>query len=273
MSMMGTLSMLVSAHPRTSNERAQMKLEKRTALVTGAGNGIGKAIAAALGREGARVLIADLANADAVAAELGAAGIEARSIAVDVTREDDVARLAQFAADAYGGLDVVVNNAAVFSTLIPGRFETISAAEWRKVMDVNTLGVFQVCKACLPLLKRSSAARIINLCSGVAFKGNPLFLHYVASKGAVLSMTRALARELGEHNILVNAIAPGFTLSENVEKNAGLMNARAPAIAGRSLARDMYPDDILGAAVFFAGPDCAFITGQTLVIDGGFYMH
>ncbi len=251
-----------------------MKLAQRTALVTGAGNGIGRAIATALGREGARILIADRANAEASAAEMVAAGIDAHGVTMDVTSEDDVARMAMVAAERFGGLDIVVNNAAIFSTLMPKPLEQISAAEWRQVMDVNTLGVFLVTKAALPLLKQSPAPRIINLCSGVAFKGNALYLHYVASKGAILSMTRALARELGPHNILVNAIAPGFTLSENVESNDALMSmVRGPSIAGRALARDMYPADLVGAAVFFAGPDCGFITGQTLVIDGGAYFH
>ena len=251
-----------------------MKLSQRIALVTGAGNGIGKSIAMALGREGASILIADLVNAQSSAAELTAAGITAHGVTLDITSEEDVAGLAKLAVERYGGLDILVNNAAIFSTLVPKPMEEISAAEWRKVMDVNTLGVFLATKAVLPLLKKSPAARVINLCSGVAFKGNPLYLHYVASKGAILSMTRALARELGTHNILVNAIAPGFTLSENVEANAALMSmVRGPSIAGRALARDMYPDDLVGAAVFFAGPDCGFITGQTLVIDGGSYFH
>ena len=251
-----------------------MKLAQRSALVTGAGNGIGRAIATALGREGARILIADMHNAEATAAELVAAGIDAHGITMNVTSEEDVARLAEVAAERFGGLDIVVNNAAIFSTLMPKPLEEISATEWRQVMDVNTLGVFLVTKAALPLLKRSPAPRIINLCSGVAFKGNALYLHYVASKGAILSMTRALARELGPYNILVNAIAPGFTLSENVESNDALMSmVRGPSIAGRALARDMYPADLVGAAVFFAGPDCGFITGQTLVIDGGAYFH
>ena len=251
-----------------------MKLAQRTALVTGAGNGIGRAIATALGREGARILIADRANAEASAAEMVAAGIDAHGVTMDVTSEEDVARMAEVAAERFGGLDIVVNNAAIFSTLMPKPLEQISAAEWRQVMDVNTLGVFLVTKAALPLLKQSPAPRIINLCSGVAFKGNALYLHYVASKGAILSMTRALARELGPHNILVNAIAPGFTLSENVASNDALMSmVRGPSIAGRALPRDMYPADLVGAAVFFAGADCGFITGQTLVIDGGAYFH
>jgi len=246
-----------------------MKLQQRTAIVTGAGSGIGKAIAAALAAEGARVIVADLRNAEAAAAELGA-----RGIACDVSSEADCARLAAFAEKEFGGADILVNNAAIFSTLVPKRFEEISAQEWRKVMDVNTLGPFLCTKALLPLLKRSTAARVINISSGVAFKGNPLYLHYVASKGAVLSMTRALARELGEFNILVNGIAPGFTLSEGVEANAELIaGARGPSLAGRVLGRDMYPADIVGAAAFFAGPDSAFITGQTLVVDGGAYFH
>ena len=251
-----------------------MKLKERIALVTGAGNGIGKAIAAALGREGARILVADLANAEGAAAELAAAGIDAKGIRMDITSEADTARTMQFASETFGGLDIVINNAAIFSSLVPKPLEEISAAEWRQVMDVNTLGTFLVTKAALPLLKKSSGARVVNLCSGVAFKGNPLYLHYVASKGAILSMTRAMAKELGAHKILVNAIAPGFTLSENVEGNPALMEkVRGPSIAGRSLARDMYPEDVVGAAVFFSGPDSAFITGQTLVIDGGSYFH
>ena len=251
-----------------------MKLDRKVALVTGAGNGIGKAIAAALGREGARILVADRANAQGAAAELASTGIEALGVKVDITSEEDVARAMALAESQFGGLDIVVNNAAIFSTLKPKPMEEISAAEWRQIMEVNTLGTFLVTKAALPLLKMSAAARVVNLCSGVAFKGNPLYLHYVASKGAILSMTRAMAKELGAHKILVNAIAPGFTLSENVENNPDLMEkVRGPSIAGRSLARDMYPEDLVGAAVFFSGPDSAFITGQTLVIDGGSYFH
>ena len=251
-----------------------MKLKERIALVTGAGNGIGKAIAAALGREGARILVADLENAEGAAAELAAAGIDAKGIRMDITSEADTARTMQFASETFGGLDIVINNAAIFSSLVPKPLEEISAAEWRQVMDVNTLGTFLVTKAALPMLKKSAGARVVNLCSGVAFKGNPLYLHYVASKGAILSMTRAMAKELGPHKVLVNAIAPGFTLSENVEGNPALMEkVRGPSIAGRSLARDMYPEDVVGAAVFFSGPDSAFITGQTLVIDGGSYFH
>jgi NAD(P)-dependent dehydrogenase (short-subunit alcohol dehydrogenase family) len=251
-----------------------MKLRGRTAIVTGAGAGIGKAIAAALAAEGAGVIIADLRNATQAAAQLAEGGAKARGLECDVAKEADCARLAAFAEKEFGGADILVNNAAIFSSLTPKPFHEITADEWRRVMEVNTLGPFLCSKALYPLLKRSDGARIINISSGVAFKGNPLYLHYVASKGAVLSMTRSLARELGADNILVNGIAPGFTLSEGVENNPALIaGARGPSLAGRVLGRDMYPSDLVGAAVFFAGPDSAFITGQTLVVDGGAYFH
>jgi NAD(P)-dependent dehydrogenase (short-subunit alcohol dehydrogenase family) len=250
------------------------KLTGKTAVVTGAGSGIGRAIAGALSAAGANIVIADLHHADATAQSLRNNGAHAVGITADIASETGSLALAETAQREFGGADILVNNAAIFSSLIPKPFEEISAEEWRRVMEVNTLGPFLCCKALLPLLKQSNAARIINISSGVAFKGNPLYLHYVASKGAVLSMTRSLARELGAYGILVNGIAPGFTLSEGVQANAALVaGARGPSLAGRVLNRDMYPDDLLGAAVFFAGPDAGFITGQTLVIDGGAYFH
>jgi NAD(P)-dependent dehydrogenase (short-subunit alcohol dehydrogenase family) len=251
-----------------------MKLADRTAIVTGGASGIGRAIAEGLAREGANVVIADRRGAEAAAAALGEAGYAAFGITADVTSETDMARMAEATQARFGGIDVLVANAAIFSTLKPKPFEELSADEWRQVMDVNTLGVFLGVKACLPALSRSAAARIVTISSGVAFKGNTLYLHYVASKGAVVSMTRSLARELGPRRILVNSIAPGFTLSEGVMENQALIDgAGAPSVAGRALARDMYPSDVVGAAVFFAGPDCGFVTGQTLVVDGGSYLH
>ena len=248
-----------------------MKLLNRIAVVTGAAAGIGRAIAERLAAEGARVLVADLRGSAAAAASLGP---QAHGVDCDIASEADCARLAAFAETELGGADILVNNAAIFSSLVPKRLEEIGADEWRRVMEVNTLGPFLCVRALLPLLRRSSAARVINISSGVAFKGNPLYLHYVASKGAVLAMTRAMARELGEWNILVNGIAPGFTLSEGVQSNPALIaGARGPSLAGRVLGRDMYPADLVGAAAFFAGPDSAFITGQTLVVDGGAYFH
>jgi len=251
-----------------------MKLAGRTAIVTGGAMGIGRAIAEGLAAEGARVMIADRARAEEAAAEMTARGFTASGIACNVADEADVERMAARTIERFGGIDILVTNAAIFSALKPKPFETLTAAEWREVMEVNTLGVFLCVRACAPALERSGHGRIVTISSGVAFKGNTLYLHYVASKGAVVSMTRSLARELGPRNIVVNSIAPGFTLSDGVQSNQDLIEGvRAPSIAGRALMRDMYPQDLVGAAVFFAGPDCAFVTGQTLVVDGGSYMH
>ena len=178
------------------------------------------------------------------------------------------------AQDAFGRVDILVNNAGIYSTLRPKPFEQIDVAEFRRVMDVNVIGLFLCCKAVVPAFERQRSGRIINISSGVAFKGNPLMAHYVASKGAVVSLTRALATELGPRGILVNSVAPGFTLSDNVERNAELVaGAKEPSLRGRVLARSMTPADLVGAVAFFASADAAFITGQTLVVDGGAYFH
>jgi NAD(P)-dependent dehydrogenase (short-subunit alcohol dehydrogenase family) len=170
---------------------------------------------------------------------------------------------------AFGRIDILVNNAALFSTLEPRPFEKIDAAEWRRVMEVNTLGVFLCCRACVPHLRAAGGGRIINLASGAPLKGVPLLLHYVSSKGAVIAFTRALAREVGKDGITVNALAPGFTLSEGLVKSAVHVKHGEPSRASRAIMRDERPDDLVGAVSFLASADAAFITGQTLVVDGG----
>src|SRR5579864_6584071 len=251
-----------------------MQLAGKVAIVTGGATGIGYAIAEALAGRGASLVVADIAKAEEAAARLGAHGARAIGIAMDVASETDTAALADRAVSAFGGIDVLVNNAGIYTSLKPKPFEEIEPAEWRRVMEVNALGPFLCIRAVLPAMKARGGGRIINISSGVAFKGNPYMAHYVASKGAVVSLTRALATELGPHNVLVNSVAPGFTLSEGVLANPELIaGVKERSLRGRVLARDMTPADLVGAVAFFAGPDADFITGQTLVVDGGAYFH
>ncbi|HUN48296.1 MAG TPA: glucose 1-dehydrogenase [Stellaceae bacterium] len=251
-----------------------MQLAGKVAIVTGGAKGIGHAVAETLAARGASLVLADQEGAKEAAARLAGKDGRAIGLAVDVASENDTAKMAEAAVSAFGGIDILVNNAAIFSSLTPKPFEEIDPADWRRVMEVNTLGVFLCAGAVLPAMKARGGGRIVNISSGVAFKGNPWFAHYVASKGAVVSLTRALATELGRHNVLVNSVAPGFTLSDGVVANPALVaGAREPSLRGRVLARDMMPSDVVGAVAFFAGPDSAFITGQTLVVDGGAYFH
>ena len=247
-----------------------MRLQGRTAIVTGAGSGIGKVLATRLAQDGAAVVIADLAKYDVAADEIAkATGARTLGLKVDVASEQDVARMAEETTKAFGRIDILVNNAALFSALEPRPFERIDAAEWRKVMEINTLGVFLCCRACVPHMRKAGGGRIINLASGAPLKGVPLLLHYVSSKGAVIAFTRALAREVGKDGITVNTLAPGFTLSEGVLKSAAHVKHGEASRASRAITRDERPEDLVGAVSFLASADAAFITGQTLVVDGG----
>jgi len=246
------------------------KLKGRVAIVTGGGSGIGKALAMRLARDGASVVVADISNFDVSAAEIAkASGARTLGLQVDVSSESDAARMAAETVKAFGRIDILINNAAIFSSLELKAFEKIEAAEWRKVMDVNTLGVFLCCRACAPHMRSGGYGRIINLASGAPLKGVPLFLHYIASKGAVIAMTRGLARELGADGITVNSLAPGFTLSENVAKQEHHVKQGERTRLTRAIQRDEKPEDLVGAISFLASEDAAFITGQTLVVDGG----
>jgi len=246
------------------------RLKGKVAIVTGAGSGIGRALAGRLASDGAAVVIADLRNYDVAAAEIAkASGARTLGLQVDVSSETDVARMATETVKAFGRIDVLVNNAAVFSTLQLKPFEQIDVAEWRKVMDVNILGVALCCRACVPHMRAAGGGRIINLASGAPLKGVPLFLHYISSKGAVIAMTRGLARELGKDGITVNSLAPGFTLSENVAKDPVHLKQGEITRMTRAIQRDEKPEDLVGAVSFLASADAAFITGQTLVVDGG----
>ena len=245
-------------------------LDGKVAVVTGAAQGIGAAIARGLAAEGARIVVADVQRAEQAAADY-AGGV---GVAVDVADEDAVAQLAAEVAARCGGVDILVNNAGLYASLAMRPFTEIPVDEWRKVMDVNVLSMFLASRAFVPLMRERGGGRIVNISSGTPFRGVPFLLHYVTSKGAIVALTRALAKELGPDEILVNCVAPGFTMSEGVKEHPDVIEKlRDVSVAARTLQRDQEPDDVVGAVVFLSGPGAAFITGQTMVIDGGQYFH
>ncbi|MBI4491198.1 MAG: 3-oxoacyl-ACP reductase FabG [Chloroflexi bacterium] len=252
-----------------------MRLQDRVAIVTGGGIGIGKVYSRALAAEGARVVVADIAAeaAEQVAVEIVGRGGQALAVRVDVTSVESTEAMARQAVERFGQLDVLVNNAALFTGILPKKsFDQIGPDEWDRVMAVNTKGPFLCVKAVYPYFRERRAGKIINIASVVAFSGAPGFVHYVASKAAVIGFTRALARELGPHNVTVNAIAPGVTASETAAPLIAEEDMRFQ-VQARAIKRVQVPEDIAGAVVFLASPDSDFITGQTLVVDGGLKMH
>lgn len=254
--------------PRAS----QVNLAGKVAIVTGGASGIGFAIAQELAERGARVAICDLAQAVDAAVRLGrdAIGIEA-----DVSDEVSVQQAIDRVLAACGRIDILVNNAGLFTTITRAPFDTLPLDEWRRVLDVNVTGTFLFSRAVIAATRQAGGGRIVNITSGSVWSAPPLMLHYVTSKGAVTAMTRSLAREVGSDNITVNAVAPGFTLSAGVLENRRdmLETARERARLARALQRDQQPEDIVGAVTFLCGDEGRFITGQTLVVDGGAVMR
>jgi 3-oxoacyl-[acyl-carrier protein] reductase len=253
------------------------RLEGRVAIVTGGGHGIGKAYAERLADEGAHLVVVDIDGpaAQTVAAHLMETGsLKALGLKVDVTSERDLAEMVNQTVEAFGRIDILVNNAAMFATVPMSRlpFDQLSPEEWDKLMNVNLKGMWLATRAVAPVMRAAKYGKIINISSGSAFKGTGGRIHYVTSKAGVLGFTKTLAHDLGADNITVNAVAPGSTLSE--EKPTGeILKYRAAAASTRPLARQQVPEDIVGAVAFFASPDSDFITGQTLVVDGGAFMH
>ena len=340
-------------------------LDGKVALVTGAAQGIGRALADGLAAEGARIVVADLRGAEEAAASYdGGVGITA-----NVADEDDVRRLTEAAVAQCGGIDLLVNNAGLYASLEMRPFDQIPLAEWRQVMDVNVASMFLTARAVVPVMRGRGGGKIVNISSGTPFRGVPFLLHYVTSKGAIVAFTRALARELGKDailvnnaglyaslemrpfdqipleewrqvmdvnvasmflmarevvpvmrargggrivnissgtpfrgvpfllhyvtskgaivaftralakelgndGVLVNCVAPGFTMSAGVEAHPEVIEKlRDVSIAARTIQRDQLPEDVVGAVVYLCGPGAAFVTGQTIVIDGGQYFH
>jgi len=213
-------------------------------------------------------------DGSAVAARIGAAGGEAIYCRADVTSATSVAALVADTLARFGSIDVLVNNAGIFADLAKKPFTEIDDAEWDRVMAVNLRGAFACAKAVAPAMIAKGRGKIVNIASGTVFKGFSGALHYVASKGAVVAMTRCLARELGPHDICVNAIAPGLTMSEAVVDNPEWGGAAGDAtVASRALRRAQQPADIVGTLIYLASDASDFVTGQTIVVDGGSVMR
>ena len=238
-----------------------MRLKGKVALVTGGAQGIGAAIADGLRADGAEVVIADLNPPEG--------GIQA-----DVADEAEVERMVDEVVARHDRLDILVNNAGLYASLAMRPFTEIPLDEWRQVMEVNVASMFLTCRAAVPVMRANGGGKIVNISSGTPFRGVPFLLHYVTSKGAIVALTRALAKELGKDGIHVNCVAPGFTMSAGVEAHPEVIEKlRDVSVASRTIQRDQVPEDVVGAVVFLCTPAADFITGQTMVIDGGQYFH
>ena len=241
------------------------RLEGKVAIVTGAGRGIGHAYCVALAKEGALIVAVDVTDTARTKTAVEKLGVKSLAVKADVSNEDDTLRMAQEAINAFGRIDVLISNAAI-SPEQP--LDEITFADWRKVLSVDLDGVFLCAKAVIPQMKKQNSGRIINIASSTFFQSFPNLAHYITAKAGVIGLTRALATELGDYGILVNAISPGLTQTERTatvpDEIWGMQ------VAMQSVKRRESPEDLVGAAVFLASDDASFITGQTLSVCGGF---
>lgn len=252
------------------------ELDGKVAIVTGGGHGIGKAYCHHLAEHGASVVVAELDGAagESVAEELNQKGYPALAVQTDITSEADVNHMVAETLKTFGNIHILVNNAAMFATVPMSRapFDEITVDEWDKMMAVNLKGTWLVTKAVTPTMRKQKYGKIITVSSGTALKGANNRIHYVTSKAGILGFTKTLANEVGTDNICVNCIAPGSTLSE-AGADESIIKMREAAIKTRALKRVQKPEDMLGALLFLCSPASDFITGQTLVVDGGSAMH
>ena len=247
------------------------RLDGKVAVVTGAAQGIGETYAKALAAEGARVVVSDIADPSRAVEEIKSAGGEAIGNIADITDDGALAGLVEAAESAFGPIEILVNNAALFAELRLTPIMQMSNEEWDRVMRINVRGTFQTTKAVVPSMLRNGRGKIVNISSGTFYYGGPGLSHYVCSKGAIIAFTRSASREFGDKNILVNCIAPGLTESEGVRNHPDLHVARAPTVQTRAIKRDMVPEDLIGMLLFLASEDSDFVTGQTFNVDGGKY--
>lgn len=253
------------------------RLQDRVIIVTGGAHGIGRVYCEGLAQEGARVVVAniDAHSAAELVQALATGGHEALAVQTDVAQPEAAARMAEATMERFGRIDGLINNAAVFQRPAMSRvpFEHIPLEEWERLIAVNVNGVFFCCRAVVPYMKQQGRGKIINISLGTVFFGAALIAHYVTSKAAVIGLTRSLARELGAYNINVNAIAPGLTISMQEETSQVRAALHTQRLQARSLQRVETPQDLVGTLLFLCSADSDFMTGQTLVVDGGAQMH
>ncbi len=247
------------------------KLEGRVAIVTGGAGVIGTAYCKGFAREGAAVVVADMADPSDLVDELKAAGHRAMAVKVDISDVTSTEAMAKAALDEFGRIDVLVNNAAFFKSVTRGPFEEIPVEEWDRTMAVNVRGPWLCCRAVLPAMKNQGHGRIINISSNVVWKGVPGFLHYTTSKSALVGFTRAMAREVGEFGITVNNVAPDFIPDEALRAhqpgNEDAVNAQ------RAIKRTSVPEDMVGTVLYLSSDDASFVTGQAILVNGGSFMY
>ena len=245
------------------------RLDGKTAAITGAARGIGAEYAKKLASEGANVVVTDILDPAEVVAEITAAGGKAVGMVVDVTSDDDLNAMVAKAESEFGALNILINNAGLFANLTLKPFFEISNDEFDQVMTINARSIHQATKAALPAMMRAGGGKICNIASGTFYYGPPGLSHYTASKAAVIGLTRGHARELGDKNIQINAIAVGLTESSSIRDESKWDRARAPTVESRSIKREMVPEDLMGTLMFLVTSESDFITGQTINVDGG----
>jgi len=254
-----------------------MLLKDKVAIITGAAGGIGAAMALGYAKEGAKVVIADISDGQETVEAVKNQGGESLYVQTDITNPTDTGSMAKAAVDTFGGIHILLNNAAMYATIVKKPFTEISMEEWNRVMEVNTGGPFCCAQAVFPYMKENGG-KIVNVASSIIFEGATGMPHYVASKGAVFALTRTLARELGAYNINVNSLAPGYTQSEAsrvIEENRATdgPNPEDINLQKRCLKRSSLPEDMVGTAIFLASQYSNFITGQLILCDGGASFH
>ncbi len=246
-------------------------LDGKTIVITGAGRGLGRTYALACAALGAAVVAADMLDCAETVAEVEAAGGRAIGIGLDVRNEGSTAAMAQAATAAYGRIDGLVNNAALYGALTGGRFDSIDPNEWDDAMAVNVKGIWNCCKAVMPALREAGGGSIVNIASLAATYGMPYALHYTTSKAAVIGLTRGLAREIGRDSIRVNAVAPSVVKTEGTREFFGAKHDTALDVikSGQTLQRNLSAEDVVGTVLWLLSDASAFITGQTVAVDGG----